>query len=101
MLHVQKGGALQKVNEEACTLLLGNLVMHVQNSLQQITVKLSALSPMPESVQPAVEALCSACSVLLSVFQVNSSEVSFWTGLMQPQSRGKGQLGVLLTSKHK
>lgn len=84
------------MNEEACTLLLGNVVMHVQRALERVAGEIAALPPAPESVQPAVEALCSACSILLSVFQVNSSEASFWTGLMQPQIYGRGQLGVHL-----
>jgi hypothetical protein len=90
---MQKGGAMHKVNEEACTLLLGNLIMHVQKSLQQVTVNLSALQSTRQSLQPAVETLYSACSILLSVFQTNSSEVSFWTSLLQPQNSGKGHPG--------
>jgi hypothetical protein len=91
---MQKGEAMHKIQEEACTLLLGSLVMNVHTSLQQFATHLSVMESMPESWQPRAEALYPACFVLLSVFQSHCSEASFWTALLQPESTGSRHPGL-------
>lgn len=95
---LQKGGALQRVNEEACSLLLGNLVMQVHTSIQEVTEKVNTLHAAADSVERAVEILCLACSLLLSIFPVNSSEMSFWGVVMQQHGNNAGKPGVLSLS---